>query len=176
MEAMQRALAVLSLVVLGVLPAAAAEIYCNAQGRECGDRPTASANIARVLGGNTAVSRARTGDGAGAAGAAGAGNAGTGSSGEAAAEGGTKADPVAEQQRRNAAQEAATKALQKDLTDTRSEQCRKAQSYYKQALEAATIYRVDKDGKRLPLSEEEANRSRLNAKMEIDRTCSKGGG
>lgn len=168
---MQRALAVLSLVVLGVLPAAAAEIYCNAQGRECGDRPTASANIARVLGGNTAVSRARTGDGAGAAGAAGAG-----SPGEAAPEGGTKADPVAEQQRRNATQATATKALQKDLADTRGEQCRKAQSYYKQALEAATIYRVDKDGKRLPLSEEEANRSRLNAKMEIDRTCGKGGG
>lgn len=164
---MRRVLAVLSLFT--ALTASAAEIYCNAQGRECSDRPTASANIARVLGGNTTVSHAGGGD-ANAASGSSAGNDG------AAADAVAKADPVAEQQRRNAAQEAASKALQKDLANTRSEQCRKAQEYYKQSLEAAAIYKLDKDGKKLFLSEAEANQSRLNAKMEIERTCGKGGG
>jgi hypothetical protein len=162
---MRRLVAVLSLFT--ALTASAAEIYCNAQGRECSDRPTASANIARVLGGNTTVSRARGADG----------GATTGSGGDAApTDSSVKSDPVAEQQRRNAAQEAANKSLQKDLNGARSEQCRKAQEYYKQSLEAAAIYRVDKDGKKQFLSEAEANQSRLNAKMEIDRTCGKGGG
>jgi hypothetical protein len=163
---MRRVVAVLSLFT--ALTSSAAEIYCNAQGRECSDRPTASANIARVLGGNTTISRARSID---------AGGAAQSSSADGdAADSGIKADPVAEQQRRNAAQDAANKALQKDLAGARSEQCRKAQEYYKQSLEAASIFRVDKDGKKVFLSEAEANQSRLNAKMEIDRTCGKGGG
>lgn len=155
--------------------AQAAEIYCNAQGRECSDRPTASANIARSIGANPGAPRnsptAATPSAAGAAG-------GTvqAAEGETPAEAGVKADPVAEQQRQNAALDAASKAMQKDLDSKRSEQCRKAQDYYKQAIEAAVIYRTDKDGKRQYLSEEEANQSRLNARLEIDRTCGKGGG
>lgn len=166
---MRRVLAVLSLST--ALSASAAEIYCNAQGRECSDRPTASANIARVFGGAATANRARTGSGDTLT------TITNGSSdGTSADSNGVRSDPVAEQQRRNAAQDAANKALQKDLAGTRSEQCRKAQDYYKQSLEAAAIYKVDKDGKRQFLNEAEANQSRLNAKMEIDRTCGKGGG
>jgi hypothetical protein len=151
--------------------AQAAEIYCNAQGRECSDRPTASANIARSLGSLSAPGRNA------AATAPAANGAATQSiDPNAPADTGIRADPVAEQQRQNAAMAAANKALQKDLDDKRSEQCRKAQEYYKQAIEAAAIYRTDKDGKKQYLSEAEANQSRLNARLEIDRTCGKGGG
>jgi hypothetical protein len=151
--------------------AQAAEIYCNAQGRECSDRPTASANIARSTGATATAAR-----NAGATASAATGTASQGADPNAPADTGVKADPVAEQQRQNAAVGAASKALQKDLNDKRSEQCRKAQEYYKQAIEAAAIYRTDKDGKKQYLSEAEANQSRLNARLEIERTCGNGGG
>jgi len=149
-----------------------AEIYCNAQGRECSDRPTASANIARSTG---AAATAAHGTGA-ASTTTSTGTANQATDPNAPPDTGVKADPVAEQQRQNAAVAAAAKALQKDLNDKRSEQCRKAQDYYKQALEATAIYRTDKDGKKQYLSEAEANQSRLNARLEIERTCGKGGG
>jgi hypothetical protein len=154
------------------LSAQASEIYCNAQGRECSDRPTASANIARSTG--PATTAPRNGPAATTATATGATT--PADDPNTPADSGIKADPVAEQQRQNAALAAASKALQKDLGDKRSEQCRKAQAYYKQAVEAAVIYRTDKDGKKQYLSEAEANQSRLNARLEIDRTCGKGGG
>jgi len=160
-----------TLVLTTSLSAQAAEIYCNAQGRECTDRPTASANIPRSP--SAAPPAARTDSAAKPATSGGARVPATSTA--TPPEGDTKADPVAEQQRRNAALAAANKSLQKDLADKRSEQCRKAQDYYKQAIEATTIYRAGKDGKKEVLSEAEANQSRLNAKLEIERTCNKGG-
>lgn len=153
----------------------AAEIYCNAQGRECSDRPTASANIARSAGTIPSAARSASAEAPGATVPPGAA-AGASADPNAPPDSGIRADPVAEQQRQNAALANASKALQKDLADKRSEQCRKAQEYYKQAVEAAAIYRTGKDGKKEFLSESEANQSRLNARLEIDRTCGKGGG
>ncbi len=162
------------LLTIGVT-AQAAEIYCNAQGRECSDRPTASANIARSTGPASTAARNAAAPAPTAAGV-GTGTATQDADPNAPPDTGIKADPVAEQQRQNAAMAAANKVLQKDLSDKRSEQCRKAQDYYQQAIEAAIIYRTDKDGKKQVLSEEEANQSRLNARLEIERTCGKGGG
>jgi hypothetical protein len=164
-------LLLVTILLTAGLSAQAAQMYCNAQGRECTDRPTGSANIARSTGPASPPTRVAPATGTGAAGGTTAPNADPG----APPDSGTRADAVAEQQRRNAALAAANKALQKDLADKRSEQCRKAQEYYKQAIEATTIYRTSKDGKKEVLTEAEANQSRLSAKLEIERTCGKGG-
>ena len=152
------------------LSAQAAQMYCNAQGRDCSDRPTPGASIVRSAGPAADTARSAPVRGSVATGAA------SNADPNAPPDSGIKADPVAEQQRQNAALAAANKALQKDLADKRSEQCRKAQDYYRQALEATTIYRTGKDGKKQVLSEAEANQSRLSAKLEIDRTCGNKGG
>lgn len=169
---MRRILA--TLLLTAGLSAQGAEIYCNAQGRECSDRPTASANIARSAVSGVGTNRTATPGGTAATRSAGSA-ANPGAATGAPADEGVKADPVAEQQRQNAALATANKAMQKDLADKRSEQCRKAQDYYNQAIAATAIYRTDKDGKKQLLSEAEANQSRLNARLEIERTCGKGG-
>ena len=164
-----------TILLTTALSTQAAQMYCNTQGRECSDRPTASANIARSAGPTAVPAPNAPKSGTG-------GNAATGTASaantdpNAPADTGAKADPVAEQQRQNAALASANKALQKDLANTRGEQCRKAQEYYKQAIEAAAIYRTGADGKKQFLSEAEANQSRLSARLEIERTCGKGGG
>lgn len=168
---MRRLLATILLTSgLSVQAVQGAEIFCNAKGLECSDRPTAGANIARSAGSLAETRRSTPTQGSSAAGGTTGANASAG-----APDSGIKADPVAEQQRQNAALAAANKAMQKDLADKRSEQCRKAQDYYKQAIAATAIYRTDKDGKKQLLSEAEANQSRLAARLEIERTCGKSG-
>jgi hypothetical protein len=164
-----------TILLMTGLPLQAAEIYCNAQGRECNDRPTPTANIARSLGARPAGSATASGATTSAASTASA-TAGTGQGAESMAPPeGVRSDPVAEQQRQDAAVAAASKAMQKDLSDKRSEQCRRAQEYYKQAIEATAIFRTDKDGKKQLLNEADANQNRLQARLEVERTCGHGG-
>jgi hypothetical protein len=146
---------ILGLIAVGCLQSAVAgEIYCNAQGRDCGDRPSATRSFVR--------------------------SSSVGGSGGAAvmAAGSTVAaiDPVQQQRATNATLAKAQTELKKDLTDKRSAQCKAAQTYYKSAVDATVLYRNGKDGKREDLSDKDTAAERLSAKLNMDRTCAQAGG
>jgi hypothetical protein len=144
-------LAVYICLTVGCLQGAVAgEIYCNAQGRDCSDRPSPTRSFIRT----SSV-------------------AGIGGGVAAPAPGNTVAavDPVQQQRSTNATLAKAQAELKKDLTDKRSEQCKSAQTYYKSAVDATVIYRTGKDGKREDLSEKDAAAARLSAKLNMDRSC-----
>ena len=145
---------VLTLTALGCLQSAVAgDIYCNAQGLDCSDRPSAT---------RTFVRNSSSGGGALAA----------------SVPGNTVAavDPVQQQRATNATLAKAQTELKKDLTDKRSEQCKAAQTYYKSAVDATVLYRNGKDGKREDLSEKDTAAARLTAKLNMDRSCAAAGG
>ena len=143
--------------VLGILcltTAGAVEIYCNTQGRDCRDRPSGSANIARTV---TAAQAASITSGNNTAAASSVG-----------------ADPVATQRQQNASREEAQAAVQKDLSDRRTEQCKKAQENYQRAISASTISTTDKTGAPHVMTDAEANQYRLNARLAIEQSCKSG--
>jgi hypothetical protein len=132
---------------------AAGEIYCNAQGRECSDRPSQSVNVPRT--------------------AAGAGASGNGAVAAASA------DVIQAQRQKNAALEQAQAALEqakkevsKDVGDKRGTQCQQAQAYYQQLVNAQVLNRTGSDGKTTQLSSTESDQERLNAKLRVNSTCS----
>jgi hypothetical protein len=151
-------LAIISIIAVGCLQGAVAgEIYCNAQGRDCGDRPGPLRTFVR----STAV----TSGGAAATPLATA---------MASADGAT--DKVQAQRDKEKLVNKAQQQLNKDLTDKRGEQCKTAQAYYKSAVDATVLYRNGKDGKREDLSDAEAAQARLSAKLAMDRSCAQAGG
>jgi uncharacterized membrane protein YdbT with pleckstrin-like domain len=148
-----RLIASILIVASSLQAAAAAEIYCNAQGRECSDRPSQSVNVPR-----TAAGAGASGNGAVAA---------------------VSADVIQAQRQKNAAQEHAQAALEqakkevnKDVSDKRGGQCKQAQAYYQQLVNAQVLNRTGKDGKTTQLSSTEAGQERLSAKLQMDSTCS----
>ena len=144
-----------ALGILCLSTASAAEIYCNAQGRDCRDRPSGNANIARTV---TAAQAA----------AISAGN-------DTSATSSVGADPVATQRQQNASRDEAQAAVQKDLNDKRTEQCKKAQENYQRAIAATTISSTDKTGAQRVMTDAEANQYRLNARLSIEQSCGKTG-
>jgi hypothetical protein len=135
----------------------AGEIYCNAQGRECSDRPTATSTVARSL-----PKRTATGNSSPAAGAAVV---------VPATPTASAADRVAQQRQENEELAKAQKELQQDFTTKRAEQCKLAKDYYTRSVAATVLYKTDKDGKRQTLNEADSNQERLNAKMQMDKVC-----
>lgn len=151
-----RQLTVLCLAIAGLGgmgTAGAGDIYCNNQGRDCSDRPSPGATFV----GST--------------------NSSIPSSSEPAAA------PVASYGYSNAApptdaaanarlsQDASRLAVQKDVAATRAEQCKQAKEKYQQSVEARRVYRVNKAGEREYLSDTEADQGRLNARLEMERSC-----
>jgi hypothetical protein len=155
---MRYVVAMALITTLSCAQAFGGEIYCNKLGRECSDRPGPGKSIVHVAGnGRSTVTSTTAADNGGNASSA------------------AIADPVEAAQRQSAALNKANAEVQKDVSDKRTAQCKKAQDYYTQAINASGIYRTDKDGKKQLLTEAEANKSRLDAKLEINRTCGSAG-
>jgi len=151
-----RQLTVLCLAIagLGAMGAAGAgDIYCNNQGRDCSDRPSPGATFV----GSTNSTIPASSEPAAAP----------------AANGANSIPAPATDAAANArlSQDASRVAVQKDVAATRAEQCKQAKEKYQQSVEARRVYRVNKAGEREYLSDTEADQARLNARLEMERSC-----
>ena len=68
-------------------------------------------------------------------------------------------------------QEAAARAVQNDVAQTRAEQCKKARDAYDQSVQARRLYKTAADGSREFLTDDEAVKQRLANKLEMDAAC-----
>ena len=57
------------------------------------------------------------------------------------------------------------------MAATRATQCKAAQDKYQKSVEARRVYRLNKAGEREYLSDTEADQARLNARLEMERSC-----
>lgn len=131
----------------------AGDIYCNNQGRDCSDRPSPGATFV----GSTNSSIPSSSEPAAAPPA---------SNGYSNA-----APPTDAAANARLSQDASRLAVQKDVAATRAEQCKQAKEKYQQSVEARRVYRVNKAGEREYLSDTEADQARLNARLEMERSC-----
>jgi hypothetical protein len=69
--------------------------------------------------------------------------------------------------------ESAAKAVHNEVAQTRAEQCKKAQDYYNQVIAARRIYTGDANatGDRQYLTDAEADKARVDAKLQMDDLC-----
>jgi hypothetical protein len=151
-----RQLTVLCLAIAGLGglgTAGAGDIYCNNQGRDCSDRPSPGATF---VGSTSSSIPASSEPAAPPAASSGYNNAAPATDAAANARLG---------------QDASRLAVQKDVAATRAEQCKQAKEKYQQSVEARRVYRVNKAGEREYLSDTEADQARLNARLEMERTC-----
>ena len=65
--------------------------------------------------------------------------------------------------------------MAKDLNKTHDAQCKAAQERYQKYIEVRKIYREDKDGQRTYLSDQEMDKERTDAKLQVDQLCGSGG-
>jgi hypothetical protein len=72
------------------------------------------------------------------------------------------------------AQDAAKRAVDKDVAQKRTEQCKKAQDYYQQVVDSRRLYRTGKDGEREYLNDAETDQERLNARLSLESACGPG--
>jgi hypothetical protein len=139
--------------------AAAGDIYCDPHGRDCSDRPIPGWVLVR-----STVPQRMPDDSAAPPSAP----ASTSPGAPAKTPVGTSAD---EQLKAQAAQQ----AVAKDLSKTHDAQCKAAQERYQKYIEVRKIYREDKDGQRTYLSDEEMDKERIDAKLQVDQLCGPGG-
>ena len=67
--------------------------------------------------------------------------------------------------------EAAKKAVQEDVAQSRDKECADAQDRYKKLIEGRRLFKTGADGERQYLSSEEIDAERVNAKRDIDTIC-----
>ena len=67
--------------------------------------------------------------------------------------------------------DAAKKAVDADVSETRDKQCADAQERYKKLIEGRKLYKAGADGEREYLSSDQIDAERLNAKRDIDAIC-----
>jgi hypothetical protein len=67
--------------------------------------------------------------------------------------------------------EAAQRAVAKDQATTRDAQCKQAKAQYQKVIEARRIYREDKNGERTVLSDDEADKARIQARLDVQSAC-----
>jgi hypothetical protein len=147
-----RQLVLISLALSAAGTAVAGDIYCNTQGRECSDRPTSTANVMRsISSGAPRNASPATGDAPGG-------------------------DRVAAQRAQNEQLAKARQELRQDVGGKRTAQCKEASDYYQRLITASVINKADKDGKKLAMSDAEADQARFNAKLERDKLCSEANG
>jgi hypothetical protein len=145
-----RLLTVVSLFIVGagaLGAASAGDIYCNNQGRDCSDRPSPGATFVRVANPSATRSEAAT------------------------APGNASAPPAIDAAKARLGQEASRAAVQKDVAASRAEQCKQAKDAYQKSVEARRVYRVNKAGEREYLSDTDAEQVRLNARLDMERSC-----
>jgi hypothetical protein len=141
----------LSLVIAALCASGAVgagDIYCNNQGRDCSDRPSPNATVVHInstpsTGGNESAPPPDSGAKAPA---------------ESSADARLKDN-------------ATRQAVQKDVAASRAEQCKQAQDTYQKTIAARRVYRLNKAGEREYLSDAEMEQARVNARLEVDRTC-----
>ena len=69
------------------------------------------------------------------------------------------------------AQNAAARAVQRDVQEARTAQCKEAKERYEKSIQARRIFRTGKDGEREYLSDAEADEWRLKARSEMQQAC-----
>jgi hypothetical protein len=69
------------------------------------------------------------------------------------------------------ATEATARQVQDDLRKKRAEQCKEATARYEKSIAARRLYREDKDGQRVYLSEAELDKARIDARSDRDTAC-----
>ncbi|HXR19762.1 MAG TPA: DUF4124 domain-containing protein [Steroidobacteraceae bacterium] len=69
------------------------------------------------------------------------------------------------------AQQAAQRAVQQDVDQSRADQCKKTTAEYDQAVQARRIYRTGADGEREYLSDADADQMRLNLRLAMQSSC-----
>lgn len=151
-----RAAAAIAMIALAPLSAALADVYrsVDAQGHVLySDTPTPGAQLVHTSGVQRQPFSAA--DNAAAAKPA--------SSPPAAKGDNPPHDPKAEQ--------AAARAVESDVAQTRADQCKKAQDAYEKSVQARRIYNVGADGERTYLSDDEADQQRINNKLQMDDAC-----
>lgn len=140
------ALASLGLCGLGLLSpgmAAAADVYCDHDRHTCSDLPFAGAERVHMQ-----------------------------TTGQTTGESGNSPTQPATTVRTTSSNDTAAKqAVQKDIADVRAEQCKKAREAYTQSITARRIYRAGKDGERTYLSDEEADKMRMDNHAAMDSAC-----
>ena len=136
--------------------ARAGDIYCNNQGHDCSDRPSPGATMVRA----TAVP----------VGGYGEAPPQQNTTSNSSATNSTVSSPDAGANDR-LKQDATRTAVQKDVAISRAGQCKQAKEKYQQSVEARRVYRVNKAGEREYLSDAEADQARVNARLEMDRSC-----
>ena len=140
----------LSLVIVALCASGAVgagDIYCNNQGRDCSDRPSPNATVVHINSTPTSAS-----------------NDSPPSDTSVKAPANSSADA----QRKD---DATRQAVQKDVAAVRADQCKQAQDKYQKAVAARRVYRLNKAGEREYLSDAEMEQARVNARLEVDRTC-----
>ena len=145
----------LSLVVAALsasVVAGAGDIYCNNQGRDCSDRPSPNATVVHVNSSPPSASNEAA----------------------PAPDSGAKA-PVDAAANARLKEDATRQAVEKDVAATRAEQCKQAKDKYQKSVEARRVYRMNSAGEREYLTDEEVVQGRLNARLEMDRTCGSSG-
>jgi galactitol-specific phosphotransferase system IIB component len=68
-------------------------------------------------------------------------------------------------------QEAAERAVQNDVAQTRADQCKKATDAYNASVQARRIFKTGPNGERLFLTDDEAVKQRLSNKVAMDEAC-----
>ena len=69
------------------------------------------------------------------------------------------------------ADDAAKKAVDADVAQTREKQCADAQDRYKKMIEGRRLYKTGADGERQYLTSDEIDSERVNAKRDVDAIC-----
>ncbi len=67
--------------------------------------------------------------------------------------------------------EQAQRAVEKDESAARAAQCKQAKEYYQRVIEARRIYRQDKNGERTYLTDDEADKARIPARLDVQNAC-----
>jgi hypothetical protein len=67
--------------------------------------------------------------------------------------------------------EDAQRAVQKDEATKRAAQCKQAKDNYQRVIEARKIYKEDKNGDRSYLTDDEAEKARVQARMDMQSAC-----
>jgi hypothetical protein len=150
-----RYLTALALTLTALGTASAADIYCNNQGRDCSDKPTPGAVLVHISSSNYGGNTLST---------------------PAAASERTPANNALDSANARLGQDRGAQAVQKDVSAVRATQCKDAQDKYQKAVEARRVYRMGKDGEREYLSDTEADQMRLNARLEMEKSCGKPSG
>jgi hypothetical protein len=70
-----------------------------------------------------------------------------------------------------AAEAALRNAVQNDVANTRTEQCKKAQERYQNYIVSRRLFKEGEKGERIYLTDAELTEARLNAKREMDEAC-----